>query len=76
MIFLQGMNDIGGGTTAAQITAAMQQIIDRVHARGLSIVGGTPFPAGKAGPRRMDNEDGGARLAVNSWIRAEASSTE
>ena len=43
--FLQGMNDIGNGaSTSRKITAAMQQIIDRVHARGLAIIGGTLFP--------------------------------
>ena len=44
VIYLQGMNDIGGGNRAAQITAAKQQIIDRAHARGLQIIGGTLFP--------------------------------
>ena len=29
---------------SAQITAAMQQIIDRAHAKGVSIIGGTLFP--------------------------------
>jgi lysophospholipase L1-like esterase len=69
VIFLQGMNDIGGGATAAQVIAAMQQVVDRVHARGLSIVAGTLFPLARPDiarwPRGMDAQ----RLAVNDWIR-------
>lgn len=72
VIFLQGMNDIGGGNSAAQITAAMQQVIERVHARGLKIIGGTLFPLARpdrAGwTRRMEEQ----RLAVNEWIRGQA----
>lgn len=55
VLYLQGMNDIGGGAAAASITAAMQQIIDRVHAKGLSIIGGTLFPIA-----RPDKRDGPA----------------
>ena len=72
VIFLQGMNDIGGGATAAQITAAMQQIIDRVHARGLSIVGGTLFPLARPDRAGWTREMEAQRLAVNGWIRTQA----
>jgi lysophospholipase L1-like esterase len=72
VLFLQGMNDIGGGTPAAQITVAMQQIIDRVHARKLRIIGGTLFPLARPDrtgwTRRMEEQ----RLAVNAWIRTQA----
>ena len=72
VIFLQGMNDIGGGTSAAQITAAMQQIIDRVHARGLKIVGGTLFPLARPDLARWTGRMEEQRLAVNAWIRTQA----
>ena len=39
VFYLQGMNDIGGGASAAQVISAIQQIIDRVHAKGLAIIG-------------------------------------
>lgn len=72
VVFLQGMNDIGGGATAAQITAAMQQIIDRVHAGGVSIVGGTLFPLARPDRARWTGEMEVQRLAVNGWIRTQA----
>jgi lysophospholipase L1-like esterase len=72
VFFLQGMNDIGGGASASQVTAAMQQIIDRVHAKGLAILGGTLFPLARPDlarwPRQMEEQ----RLAVNAWIRTQA----
>jgi lysophospholipase L1-like esterase len=72
VIFLQGMNDIGGGATAAQITSAIQQIIDRVHAKGLSIFGGTLFPLARPDKARWTSGMEAQRLAVNSWIRTQA----
>jgi lysophospholipase L1-like esterase len=72
VIFLQGMNDMGGGATAAQITAAMQQIIARVHSRGMSIVGGTLFPLARPDVAGWTREMEAQRQAVNGWIRMEA----
>jgi lysophospholipase L1-like esterase len=72
VIFLQGMNDIGGGATAAQITAAMQQIIARVHARGVSIVGGTLFPLARPDRAGWTRDMEAQRQAVNGWIRMQA----
>jgi lysophospholipase L1-like esterase len=72
VIFLQGMNDIGGGATAAQITGAMQQIIDRVHARGLRIIGATLFPLARPDVARWTRVMDAQRLAVNDWIRTQA----
>ena len=72
VIFLQGMNDIGGGNSAAQITAAMQQIIDRAHARGLQIIGGTLFPLARPDLAQWTRQMEEQRLAVNDWIRRQA----
>ena len=72
VMFLQGMNDIGGGAAATQIIAAMQQIIDRVHAGGLLIVGGTLFPLARPDRARWTREMEAQRLAVNGWIRTQA----
>ena len=41
VIFFEGTNDIAGGATADQVIASMQQVIDRVRAKGLSIIGAT-----------------------------------
>lgn len=72
VVFQQGMNDIGGGATAAQVTAAMQLVIDRVHARGLRIVAGTLFPLARPDIARWPREMDAQRLAVNDWIRTRA----
>jgi lysophospholipase L1-like esterase len=72
VLYLQGMNDIGGGATAAQVTAAIQQVIDRVHAKGLSIIGGTLFPIARTEPARWPIAMEAHRLAVNKWIRTQA----
>ena len=72
VIFLQGMNDLGGGATAEQVTAAMQQVIDRVHARGLRIIGGTLFPLARPDIARWTAPYDAQRIAVNEWIRTKA----
>jgi lysophospholipase L1-like esterase len=70
VFLLEGTNDIGGGVNAppapaSQVIAAMAQIANRVHARGLRIVGATVLPMclTAGGPQEQ------ARLAVNTWIR-------
>jgi len=72
VLFLQGMNDVGGGASAAQVTAAMQQVIDRVHARGLRIVGGTLFPLARPDRAKWTAPYDAVRQAVNTWIRTQA----
>ncbi len=80
VILLEGINDIGFSQTpnagcskpntdvsAAQIIAGYSQIIARVHARGLKILGGTltPFrPAAYWSPAAEVK-----RETVNNWIR-------
>ena len=46
VIYMEGINDIGRGTatSADQLIQADQQIIDRVHAAGKCIIGGTLTP--------------------------------
>jgi len=73
VIFFEGTNDIVGGAKADQVIASMQQVIDRVHAKGLSIIGVTIIPRGR--PETMMGWNGemeAQRLAVNSWIRTQA----
>ena len=47
---LRRHNDIAGDFTAAQIIAGTQQIIDKVHARGMKIIGVTVIPRGRPAP--------------------------
>ncbi|GAB2585004.1 GDSL-type esterase/lipase family protein [Streptomyces capparidis] len=70
LILLEGTNDLGGGASAApasaaQVIAAMQEIADRAHARGLKVIGGTLMPmCNAAGSEKEAN-----RLAVNAFVR-------
>lgn len=72
VIFLQGMNDIGGGASAAAVTSAMQQVIDRVHAKGLKIVGGTLFALARPDRAKWTRPYDAVRQEVNAWIRTQA----
>ena len=70
IILLEGTNDIGGGPFAlpsppAQVIAAMEDIVDRAHARGIAVIGGTLIPMGKE-PGSVQET---SRRAVNQWIR-------
>lgn len=72
VIVLQGINDIGfpGAVTVDEIIAGHRQIIDRAHAQGLKVYGGTltPFQAYLPGLyyTAVGEEQ---RQAVNQWIR-------
>lgn len=72
VIFMEGINDIGGGRESASPTAddvitAHKQIIERVHARGLKIYGATLTPFYGAAYYTEVGEK--KRQAVNEWIR-------
>lgn len=79
LILLESINDIGhpGGSglpdqavTADDIKAAMRQIIDRAHARGIKVLGGTLTPfADTTYPGFYSAEGEKTRQAVNAWIR-------
>ncbi|GAA4893438.1 GDSL-type esterase/lipase family protein [Streptomonospora salina] len=67
VILLEGINDIGYGSSAPEIIDGYRQIIDRAHARGLRIVGGTLLPFKGSSiwtPERQETWS-----AVNEWIR-------
>jgi len=72
LIVLAGINDIGypGSATADGIIAGHRQIIDRAHAMGLKVYGGTLTPFQAFLPGLYYTADGEAkRQAVNRWIR-------
>src|SRR3989442_6341949 len=49
VIFYEGTNDITGNATFEQLKAGLQQVIDRVHAKGVAIYGGTVVRPGGDG---------------------------
>ena len=72
LIVLLGINDIGipGAATADEIIAGHRQIINRAHAMGLRVYGGTLTPFQRFLPGLYYTADGEAmRQAVNQWIR-------
>jgi len=66
VILFEGTNDISRGVTKAQLIAGMQEIIDRVKAEGLRILGATILP-------RVDSTWTSTKTQirndVNDWIR-------
>ena len=73
VLLYEGTNDITGGASAAQVIAGMQEIINRVHARGVPIYGGTVVPRGRPAP--MTGWTGSmeaVKLAVNHWMHTDA----
>ncbi|WP_419999907.1 SGNH/GDSL hydrolase family protein [Streptomyces boninensis] len=74
VIMLEGINDIGAASADAKsLIRGYQQIIDRVHARGMKIYGGTLVPF--MGSNDQYGDDYGSaygerqRQAVNKWMR-------
>jgi lysophospholipase L1-like esterase len=78
IVLLEGINDIGNSgpqakaedrVTVEQITAGMQTLIQRAHARGIRIYGATLTPFGGASWPYHSAANEAKRLAVNDWIR-------
>lgn len=71
LVILEGVNDIGMGAdnppSAATLIAAYRQIIERAHAHGLKVIGGTIVPYEGAAYYKPAGE--AVRGAVNKWIR-------
>lgn len=69
---LEGVNDIGAAgakpsPTVAELIAGHRQLVDRAHARGLRIYGGTVIPF--EGAAYWTPEGEAKRQALNEWIR-------
>lgn len=78
LVVLEGINDIGwphmqGGEYAADavsaqdMIAALQQVVERAHAQGIRVYGGTLTPFEGAFYETSDGE--AERETVNAWIR-------
>jgi lysophospholipase L1-like esterase len=73
VVLLEGINDIGGGgATAEEVIAGMEEIVDRVHDQGIPVIGATLTPSGGAEEGLANYgtaETDAQRRAVNDFIR-------
>jgi lysophospholipase L1-like esterase len=76
VILFMGTNDIRREAPAAQVIGGLQEIITRVKARGLKVVGVTIIPRHNRPPAENNTGWNAAktqiRNEVNQWIRAKA----
>ena len=76
VILFMGTNDIGREASAAQVMGGMQEVIDRVKALGLKIIGVTIIPRHNQPPTETsmgwDDAKTATRNEVNDWIRHRA----
>ena len=76
VILFMGTNDVRRDASAAQVIAGMQDVIRRVKAKGLKIVGVTMIPRHNRPPAENNTGWNAAktqiRNEVNQWIRTRA----
>ena len=78
LVLFEGINDVTWSSlpavpetqsaTADEVIETLEQIVDRAHARGIRVMGGTLMPMGGLWLHNTETE--AMRQAVNGWIRA------
>ncbi len=69
VVLLEGINDISAGATPDAIIAGMRELVSRVKAKGIKIVGATITPSLTANGNSGTADANQRRQAVNSFIR-------
>jgi len=69
VVLLEGINDISAGATPDAIIAGMRELVSRVKAKGIKIVGATITPSLTANGNSGTADANQRRQAVNSLIR-------
>ncbi|MDA1185995.1 MAG: SGNH/GDSL hydrolase family protein [Acidobacteria bacterium] len=73
VIFTEGINDLrnDGAPPVEELIMGHKQIIERAHAQGLRIIGGTILPLERDGEggNGFNPTSEAARVALNEWIR-------
>jgi lysophospholipase L1-like esterase len=69
VVLLEGINDISSGASADAIVAGMRELVSRVKAKGLKIVGATITPSLTANGNAGTPDANQRRQAVNAFIR-------
>jgi lysophospholipase L1-like esterase len=69
VVLLEGINDIGSGASADAIISGMRELVSRVNAKGIKIVGATITPSLTANGNSGTPDANERRKAVNAFIR-------
>ena len=69
VVLLEGINDISSGASADAIIAGMKELVSRVRAKGLKIVGATMTPSLTANGNSGTPDANVRRQTVNTFIR-------
>jgi lysophospholipase L1-like esterase len=69
VVLLEGINDIGAGASADAIIAGMKELVSRVKAKGIKIIGATITPSLTANGNAGTPDANARRHAVNTFIR-------
>lgn len=69
VVLLEGINDISSGASADAIIAGMKELVSRVKAKGLNIVGATITPSLTANGNSGTPDANARRQIVNTFIR-------
>ena len=69
VVLLEGINDISSGATADMIVAGMKELVSRVKAKGVRIVGATITSSLGANGNAGTADANSRRQAVNAFIR-------
>lgn len=70
VVLLEGINDISSGSSADAIIAGMKELVSRVKAKKIKIVGATITSSLTANGNSGTPDANARRLAVNAFIRA------
>lgn len=72
VVLFMGTNDMRRSASAAQLRAGMEEIVKRVKARGMRIIGGTAIPRHNNVNIPWDANKTKVRNELNEWIRTKA----
>jgi lysophospholipase L1-like esterase len=72
VVLFMGTNDMRRTASAAEVQTGMEEIVKRVKARGLRIIGGTAIPCHNNPNPPWDPSKTKARNELNAWIRTKA----
>ncbi len=67
-----GTNDVRRGAPASLVIAGLKDIIARVHAKGIKVIGATIIPRHNQPDNSWNEAKTRVKNEINAWIRGEA----